>query len=255
MPSNSTKKEALKRKGRSGIGHYTHETEVFLDSRHALRLVGGRKADPDASESWAKHEVIGLDKYGIAAIRLYKMAYEDNPYVDAALINLEARIEEAESYYAEKISKLEGFLSSTPSNIEIKLVKSSNPFRLRRNFGGNPYANKGVLLVASYDRLMVLMETCRSYALIKRKESNDIEYHGGRKLRRIFVLPGEFVPCEVTRDDLKQNNERAQAVLQDRGKPNEQIVRKTVVPEFGPRKDDFDAEEVDGVLTALESLG
>lgn len=255
MPSDSQKKEGSKRTGPSGIGHYTHETEVFLDSRHALRLVGGRKADPNASESWAKHEVIGLDKFAIAAIRLYKMAYEDNPYVDEALINLEARIDEAEIYYAEQISKMEVSLSNTPSNIDIKLVKSSNPFQLRRNFGGNPYANKGVLLIASYDRLMVMMETCRSYGLIKRKQASDIEYHGGRKLRRIFVLPGEFVPCEVTRDDLTQNNERAQAVLQDRGKPNDKIVRKTVVPEFGPRKDDLDTDEMDSVLISLESLG
>jgi len=233
------------------IGHYEHRIEVFLDSKHALRLVGGRKADPLASEAWAKHEVIGLVKYAPAAIRLYRMAYSDNPYVDEALLMLEDRIEEAESFFKEKILLLQEKLSVLPSNTGYKLVQSSKPFHLNPNFGGNPYANKGVIILALYDQMMTLMETCRSFGLIKRKEAKDLEYHGGRVVRRVYVAPGEFKPCEITREEYRLGAEKAQLLISSRGPVRIEVLNKTLVPEFGPVSNEVDTLEIDEIMKAL----
>ncbi len=255
MADNSSKRKQPQRGHYDNIGHYQHDLEVFIDSKHTLRLVGGRKANPKATEKWAQHEVIGLVKYAPAVIRLYRMAHKDNPYVDEALVKLEMRIEEAEEFFKEKIATLKVLLSNLPANTELKVVKSTKPFHLKPNFGGNPYANKGVLLLAAYDQMMTLMETCRSSALIKRRQANDIEYHGGRAIRRVFVCPGEFSPCEVTRSDIMEKTSAALKILEGRGEPDQEVFHKRVLPEFGPRSDDFDDTEIEEILSAIENLG
>ena len=237
------------------IGHYQHDIEVFLNSKHTLRLVGGRNGDPNAAEEWARHDVIGLVKYAPAVIRLYRLAYSDNPYVDEALIKLEARIIEAEEYYSNQIQKLKRIIADIPSNTVIQEVKSTKPFHLKPKFGGNPYANKGVLLLASFDRLMTLMETCRSNFLIKRKVASDIEYHGKRFVRRVFVFPGEFKPCDVTRADVIAGNGRAKAIIEERGNVSEDVLNKKIAPEYGPVSQESDDSEMDDLLEALDNLG
>lgn len=254
MMDKNPKKEEFKHGHYDNIGHYQHDTEVFLNSKHALRLVGGRKANPNAKEKWAKHEVIGLVKFAPAAIRLYKMAYEDNPYVDEVLIKLETRITEAEEYFESKIKHLEKLIKGVPSNTTINQVKSTKPFHLKPNFGGNPYANKGTLLIAYFDQLMTLMETCRANALIKRREANDIEYHGGRYVRRVFVCPGEFEPCTVTRDDIRSNSDNAKKIIEARGKPNDAVFKKDLMPEFGPVTDNLQEGEMEDILAAISQL-
>lgn len=254
MTDTIPKKEAFKHGHYDNIGHYQHDTEICLNSKHALRLVGGRQADLKAKEKWARHEVIGLVKFAPAAIRLYKMAYGDNPYVDEALIQLETRIVEAEEYFESKIKYLEKILKAVPSNTVIHPVKSTKPFHLKPNFGGNPYANKGTLLLAYFDQVMTLMETCRANALIKRREANDIEYHSGRYVRRVFVCPGEFEPCSVTREDIRKKTDIAEKVIAARGKPNDAVLNKEVMPEFGPVIDDFEYSEMEDILAAISRL-
>ena len=239
------------------IGHYQHDTEVFLDSKHALRLIGGRKGNPNAKEAWARHDVIGLVKYGPAVIRLYKMGYANNPYVDEILIKLEKRIEEAEDYFRKNNTYLKQLMQNIPSNTNVQVVKSAKPFHLKPNFGGNPYANKGVLILAQYDQMMTLMETCRAYGLLKRSKAHDIEYHGGRFVRRVFICPGEYLPCDITRDDIRNKNEKALAIIEARGMPNEAVLAKKRLPEFGPQSigsDESNENEVEELLAALENM-
>jgi integrating conjugative element protein (TIGR03761 family) len=238
----------------SNIGFYQHDIEVSLHSKHSLRLVGGRKPNAGSTEAWAKHEVIGLVKYAPAAIRLYRMAYNDNPYVDEALLKLEKRIEEAEIFLNEKTDYLDGILNKVKTNVVIQVVKSTKPFTFKPNFGGNPYANKGLLILAAYDNMMNLMETCRASGLIKRKAANDLEYHGGRVVKRVFICPGEYIECDVSREDITNNNKKAQLVISERGTPKSNVQLKVDMPEFGPNcNDDIDAE-TDAVLKALDKI-
>jgi len=238
----------------ANIGHYDHDIEVLLHSKFSLRLVGGRKADPSSSEKWAQHEVIGLIKYAPAAIRLYNMAYQDNPYVDESLVLLEKRLEEAEDFFEKETQTLTKLLNAVPSNVIIKVVQSTKPFHLKPKFGGNPYANKGLLVLGAYDHMMTLMETCRAYGLIKRRKATDIEYKAGRAVRRVFVCPGQFVACDVTRADITNNNEKAKAVMVGRGAPKESVMLRNEMPKFGPKSDSEEDTEAAAVIAALNGL-
>ena len=238
------------------IGHYEHDINVYLHSKFALRLVGGRKGDSNAKEKWAKHEVIGLVKYAPSVIRLYKHGYNDNPYVDEALIELEEKIKKAETYLKNSISELKARIKKEESTIKLIVVQSTKPFHLKPSFGGNPYANKGVILLSLYDQLMMLMETCRSYGLISRKTANAYEYQGGKSIRRVFVFPGEFKLCDVTRDDIKNKTALGCSVIKERGLPSECVLEKRVVPEFGPVFDINESElnEFKDVIDVINNL-
>lgn len=199
---------------------------LLVQTRQAQRLIHGR------AESDSKAAIVGLVRFGMLMRRIWTAATVDDPYADWFLVRildaLEKSREEIEAMHKE-IRKL----LHAMQGIEIDIATSTAPVRVPLNFA-NPYGYMGAYLVADYDDFVRTVLTVKHVGLVSRNAGEQMVHRGSRLVRRAFAVPLGWKHFAIARNDIRQNNQRAQQALDKMGELPQEILEGTLRSRIAP---------------------
>jgi integrating conjugative element protein (TIGR03761 family) len=185
------------------------ETWLTLHTRHAQRLFMGRSASAD------QHYVIGITRFGSLLSQLLVCVQAGDPYADWWLVKVEDALEVAAQEIAHLRSTIDQKLASTPT-IDVSLAASLRPIRVPLQFR-NPYAYSAARLLADFDTLARGVLTVRHVGLMDREESQRYLLLAARSLRRALGTAHGYLYTGIKRQDILDNNAKAQHVRERLG--------------------------------------
>ncbi len=192
---------------------------LVIQTRQAQRLVYGRK------QVEQQPGIIGLVRFGMLMKRIWVSAMLDDPYADWYLLQIDETLEAGRVEIQQSKAQIDELLSST-RGVEIGVAHSLKPARVPLQFA-NPYGYMGAYLVGDYDELVCAVLTARHVGLLGRDSAEQMLHRGGRLIRRAFLLPTQWKHYAVDRNDLQQNNQRAQAAHTAMGELPQDVVEGT----------------------------
>lgn len=177
-------KRALSKK----IGAYERKVRITFNSIPAFILAVGKAANPQASTTWERQELIGLRGFKNMTYTLWNQSKQDNPFADIYLIQTEDKIKKSLNFLDEKNNHLQQRLAQKFSDLGIQadLSISSSPRELIFDFGMNPYATAMLEVVAKFDRLHVIVDTCSVHRCVDKTEDQLILQQATKMIRLLF---------------------------------------------------------------------
>jgi len=192
---------------------------LVIQTRQAHRLVYGRR------QSREHPGIIGLVRFGMLMKRIWVSAILDDPYADWFLLQVHEALETGRSEIQKMRTEMDELLRST-RGVEIAIAHSLKPARVPLQFA-NPYGYMGAYLVGDYDELVCAVLAVRHVGLLGRDPAEQILHRGGRLIRRAFLLPTQWKHCAVDRNDVRQDNQRAQAARTAMGELPQEVLDGT----------------------------
>lgn len=233
-PINPNVTRHLPNKADPGVDHSTVAkpgglrggASLVVQTRQAQRLIYGRGEQQD------KPAIIGLVQFGMLMRRIWTSAMLDDPYADWYLLRVLDCLEEARSEIRSLHQNTNQRLEAMPG-IEITVAQSASPVRVPLHFA-NPYGYMGSYLIADCDDLVRAILTARHVGLISRDHGEQMIHRGARQVRRAFALPSGWRHLAINREDLRQNNQRAQQAREKMGELPEDILEGTRRSKIAP---------------------
>jgi len=208
------------------LGHLAGEVCLEVHTHQALRLIWGRR------RTAGKAPITGLIAFAFALNKIWQAAEGGDPYALWWLIKIEAGIEQCREYLDDQLQEA-AFLYPEAEILEVDTAESEQPYRTRLAFS-NPYAYRAAYMLGEYD---MLVRTCYTLIFVGAGEPADLQTtvaRAGHQFRRVFAIPQGFKACPIDRDDIRQNNERAQRAVELMGPLPEEILKSEALPLFVP---------------------
>ena len=183
---------------------------LTLETRQAQRMVKGRPGTAD------KPAIMGLIGFANRLRVIWQGARADDPYADWWLVKVHDALDMADLAVQASLDAVQTQLTVIEA-INTTPGASVRPVRTPLRFS-NPYAYRGALLVAAYDRLVRAVLTARHIGVMTRDDAARVLAFGGRQLRRAFLSPLGYRLTGITREDVCQGTARsskAQASMGD----------------------------------------
>ncbi len=210
----------------SDPGKFRKEARLVIQTRHALKLVHGRRTDGE------KPPIPGLTRFGAQMSHIFHCSRLDDPYADLVMLQVEEAIETAH----QKLDRFEEALEARfdqLEGLEVDIGHSDNPERIELSFA-NPYSYLGAVLVHRYDRIALRAMTARHVGLMTRIETDRLLHSAGQPLRSLFVRPMWYAFTGVTRKDVQLGTAAAAKAEERFGKLPQDVLEGTRRPEYAP---------------------
>ena len=203
-----------------GVGSLSSNAQMTLHSVETIRL-------------WnvsAKAKLPSVGKFLTTVSTLEHAARHDDPYADFALLELERVMNDAFAFLHEQINALPSQVSARLSFSE---CLSSRPLvktlRISSRFGWRMMA-----LIECYDVYMVRLMDTQFKAQITRNEFEKHRYEAGRKMERVLHQVLVHKHSGITRQDVMQNNAKAQQVVAQLGSVPFEVLEGIERAEYAP---------------------
>lgn len=200
--------------------------KISIQTRSAQRLVHGRRGSKEQSA------IIGLFQYASMVRAIWDGASQDDPYGDLWLLQIEQSIAEAK----EEITNMQKAIKHNFGNksaMKVGLVKSAKPARFEITFS-NPYGHLGAWLLVDMDDLVRNVLTGRYVGLTKRDESERLLHTASRAVRRAFSSPKGYRCLGLTRQDVRESNQKLQEAEQAMGVLPQSVLDAKLRAEYAP---------------------
>jgi len=208
------------------VGHLAGEVCLAVHSHQALRLIWGRRRTAQ------KPPISGLIAFASGVNAIWQAAEGGDPYALWWLTKIEAGIEQCRAYLNDQFEEI-GYLYPDSEILAVDTAESEQPYRVRLAFS-NPYAYRAAHMLGEYD---VLVRTCYTLTFVGAGEPAELQTivaRAGHHIRRVFAIPQRFKACAIDRDDIRQDNQRAQRAVQLMGPLPEDILNGETNPVFMP---------------------
>ncbi len=208
------------------VGNLAGEVCLAVHTHQALRLIWGRRA---AGE---KPPISGLIAFASSLNTIWQSAEGADPFALWWLIKIETEMEQCRANLLAQQQEA-AFLYPEAEVLEVETAASEEPYRIRLAFN-NPNAYRAASLLGEYD---ALVRTCYTLTYVGAGEPAELQAilaRGGHLLRRLFATPQGFKVCAIDRDDLLQNNQRAQRAIKLMGPVPHDILTGEKLPAFAP---------------------
>lgn len=222
----ATPDQSVENKEPKNLGHLAGEVCLEVHTHQALRLIWGRRRTAE------KPPITGLFAFASAVNTIWQAAERGDPYALWWLIKIEAGIEQCREHLNDQLQET-AFLYPEAEVLEVDTAESEQPSRTRLAFS-NPYAYRAAYMLGEYD---MLVRTCYTLIFVGAGEPGDLQTivaRAGHHIRRVFAIPQSFKKCPIDRDDIRQNNERAQRAVELMGPLPEEILNSDTLPLFVP---------------------
>lgn len=214
-----------------GPGTLHGGASLILHTRQALDLVKG------SSENVARGipRVTGLIQFSRRLRVVLQAAAADDPTADWMLIRIEEAVGVAREHIIKSLDLVEQLLKSR-RNVVVTLRQSSAPVKVDFSFGmGSPYIYQLVYLLEDYDRLTAALLTAKHVALMAADTASHSIRDGKHYIRRVLELPSQWSYQSVSREDIRQNNQRAIRAMKWLAEVPQEVLEGTRRAEFAPR--------------------
>ena len=207
-------------------GRLRNWVEMSIQTRQAQRLVRGRRGEN------GKPPIVGLYRYGAMTRAIWSGAGRDDPYADWALLQIEQTLTESKEEVAHRRQTIERDMGQVTA-MKIGLAQSLEPVKIELTFS-NPYGYMGGWLLVDMDELVLAGLTARHVGLITRDASERLLSDAGRAVRRAFAAAQGYRYLAVTRQDVREDNRKAQRARQTMGELPQGVIDGTLRAEHAP---------------------
>lgn len=162
---------------------------------------------------------------------LFAMAMKENPYAEAALIEVDLRLEEVEVMVSHILERSGLALeAASREGIVVQILESNTPSKFRIDYASE-YTNQLAKMMTRVDWAFRNLRSAHSAGYIDTHEATELIRAMRRKVRMIFdriITYAKKIHPSVTRQDLKEKTVHAQSMIEKFGMPNEAILDKTI---------------------------
>ena len=194
------------------------ETWITLQTRHAQRLIAGRKPSADKNQAG----IVGLTRFGRLTSNLYFCARLDDPFADWWLLKVETALDTSATEIQGTLNELKRRLSAK-SRMRVEFAESLSPIKVPLTFA-NPFAYQGAGLLTNFDELVCAILTAKHVGFLEPDRAHSFLFHSVRAVRRAFVSACGFRNQAITRKDLNENSERAIKAINLLGQVPEDVL-------------------------------
>ena len=222
----STTQQSIETRQNNILGHLAGEVCLEVHTQQALRLIWGRR------RTARKAPISGLIAFASVVNSIWQAADAGDPYALWWLVKIEDGIEQCRAHLNEQFQAT-AFLHPDPEILEVDTAETEQPYRTRLAFS-NPYAYRAAHMLGEYD---MLVRSCYTLVFVGAGNPADLQIimaRAGHQVRRVFAIPQGFKVCDIDRDDLRQNNERARRAVELMGPLPDEILNGETLPVFVP---------------------
>lgn len=182
-------------------GALTTPASLVIHTVHAQRLVQGR------SKSKEHGPIVGLIRFGWKMNLLWHAARADDPYADWFLLRTHDLLQQVNRDLVDQQRLILAQMQSH-SGVEIGVGHTKQVVRVPLNFS-NPYGYMAGYLLADFDQLIRTTLSIMHVGLQPKGVCYALMDKAGTAVRRVFYEPFHWKNVSLTREDLRQGNQRA----------------------------------------------
>lgn len=177
------------------LGRLRSSMHLTLHTHHAIRLWQGRMPAAEL------HGIFGLVGFVTVLNRIHRDAAQDDPYADAWLLRVEAKLDNTRTALLDLRNQLDNTLSHAPAAISLGDNLNQAPLHLPVTVNA-PMAFLALYLLADYDELVRRALLAQHVALIDPPLLDSWLEEGAHQLRSLFSLVQPYRSSGVCRNDL-----------------------------------------------------
>ena len=158
---------------------------------------------------------------------LFAMGMKENPFAEAALIEVDLRLDEATAFIQEAIYSAENHLAIAAKNgINVTLLTDPDPNEIEITHA-NEYSMQLVKLILETDKGFRYLRTAHSTGYMETELATEFIRGIRRKTRMVYdriSLYAKKIDANINRDDIAKKTAPAKTMIKKMGVPNEKIL-------------------------------
>jgi integrating conjugative element protein (TIGR03761 family) len=206
---------------RTGALH--SELKIELHTHYASGLWLGRRAEKAEEGQKAKPAIMGMPRFLSLASRINLDSLKNNPWADAAMLELEEKITLANQRMSQLIDGLEKDMQWLPKGATITEALVSEPLDIHV-YSNTPLGYRCVFLLLGFDQFAKQVLQASHYGLISRTQRYDRLSDGSRLIREIYGSVVRYRSQPVSRQDAIENNDAWRQAVEALGEPDIAIL-------------------------------
>ena len=145
------------------VGALHSELRIELHTQYAINTWSGRPA------SDGKPSLIGMPLFFRFISRINRDSLADNPWADAALVEVETLLETASQQLQKWLNDIDALMAMLPANASVSGVTSKAPLNIGVH-SHTPLGYRCVYLLVGFDQLILRVFRAHHYGLMSLKE-------------------------------------------------------------------------------------
>jgi integrating conjugative element protein (TIGR03761 family) len=188
-----------------------------------------------AFAGYSAKDAVSLLRFGGRMTEVWDAAAKDDPYADWMLLKVYDGLIKLRNQLAALIQDYQYQLNQSCqySSLTLTPFLSEKPL-LKPLWFRTQYGYLGANLIADFDELIRTVLTANRVGVILDKSHEVIRDEWLKQINELFKLPFKWQPFNVTRADMKENNELAAKAKKGLGKLPNNILMKTLRSPFSP---------------------
>ncbi len=189
-----------------------------LHTHSAHKLFYGRKKD----EKKNIKPITGLVRFATNMNQLDELAAKDDPYADAVLLTVEAKLNETLQVVKAHNATVADILSDW-EGVTIDEPVSEKPISVPLEFK-TTYGFIAAQLLGQYDKLVRLAQSAKHVGMFTDEDWARVVRKSGRMIRNVFWASSSYRYTGVRRDDIAANNQVARRAIEKYGELPQNIL-------------------------------
>jgi len=168
--------------------------------------------------------------FGFAQQRLnalFAMGMKENPYAEAALMEIDMRLDEVADFTTEAVTSAKKSLSEAAEDgMTVSLLTDIEPKEIEIRHASE-YSNQLVKMMLRADKAFRYLRTAHSASYMDTELATEYIRGIRRKTRMVFdriSIYSKRIEPDITREDLKKKTPRAKTMIAKMGMPNNKIL-------------------------------
>jgi integrating conjugative element protein (TIGR03761 family) len=158
---------------------------------------------------------------------LLAMAFKANPYAEAALIEIDMRLDEVDTVVEDALAKAKTALKEAENDgLKLALLSRDKPFVYEVE-NASEYGNLLARMMVRADSAFRHIRTAHSSSYLSERQTLMFIRSLRRNVRMVFDRSASYVnkiQPDVTREDLKNKTQKGRDMIAKMGLPNEKIL-------------------------------
>ncbi|HEX4045491.1 MAG TPA: TIGR03761 family integrating conjugative element protein [Gammaproteobacteria bacterium] len=165
--------------------------------------------------------------------KIWQAAKRDDPYADLFLLRIYDALSQTKKEIREKIKHYDEYIKKEIKFVwHMQLNKEPQPIKLYFDLS---YGYMAANLISDFDELVCLLYSARKLGITFDQSVGDLVAQSGNKIKEAFEWANKWQKTEVTREDVRQQNEKAKLAYEQMGAVHEQILSCQLRAPYAPK--------------------